>query len=141
MLGRSSYDQDYIDKCRDKVAAQVAAYEALASAARNGGGLDSQVDAFEPLFFNNMVLVLDALFMHRLRTKEGKDGNPLNEVRVLSESLMENEGVLVVAKSIKLEPESSILHLEAGDEIAIGASDFQRLAEAYFAEIEAKFTD
>jgi hypothetical protein len=26
MLGRSSYDQDYIDRCRDKVAVQVAAF-------------------------------------------------------------------------------------------------------------------
>ena len=139
MLGRSNYDQDYIDKCRDKVAAQVAAYDALASAARNGAKLDSQVDAFEPLFFNNMVLVLDALFVHRLRTKEGKDGNPLNEVRVLSESLMENDGVLAGGKSIKLKPESSILHLEVGDEIAVDASGFQRLAEGFFAEMEARY--
>ena len=34
MLGRSSYDQDYIDTCRVKVAAQLSAYEALATAAR-----------------------------------------------------------------------------------------------------------
>ena len=88
-----------------------------------------------------MVLVLDALFVHRLRTKEGKDGNPLNEVRALSESLTENDGVLAVAKSIKHKRESSVLHLEVGDQIALGASDFQRLAEAYFAEIEAKYTD
>jgi hypothetical protein len=141
MLGRSKYDQDYIDKCRVKVAAQVSAYEALATAARNGAELGSQIDAFEPLFFNNMVLVLDALFVHRLRNQEGKDGNPLNEVRALSESLMENDGVLAVGKSIKLTPESSILHLEAGDEIAVGATDFQRLAEAYFAEIEARYAD
>ena len=141
MLGRSSYDQDYIDTCRAKVAAQLSAYEALATAARNGAQLDAQIDAFEPLFFNNMVLVLDALFVHRLRTKEGKDGNPLNEVRALSESLTENDGVLAVAKSIKHKRESSILHLEVGDQIALGASDFQRLAEAYFAEIEAKYTD
>jgi hypothetical protein len=32
-----------------------------------------------------------------------------------------------------------MLHLEVGDEIALGASDFQRLAEAFFAEIEAKY--
>jgi hypothetical protein len=139
MLGVSTYDQDYIDKCRDKVAAQVSAYEALAKVARNGAKLDAEIDAFKPLFFNNMVLVLEALFVHRLRNKEGKDGNPVNEVRVLSESLMQNDGVLAANKTIKLKSESSILHHEVGDEIALSHSDFQRLAEAYFAEIEARY--
>jgi hypothetical protein len=63
MLAVSTYDQAYIDKCRDKVAAQVATYEALARAARDGAKAGSAVDAVEPLFFNNMVLVLDALFV------------------------------------------------------------------------------
>jgi hypothetical protein len=139
MLGVSAYDQDYIGKCRDKVAAQVSAYEALATAARNGAKADAEADAFERLFFNNMVLVLDALFMHRLRTKEGKDGNPANEVRVLSESLLESDGVLTVPKSIKLDPERSVLHHAPGDEIALTTDDFQRLAEAYFATIEERF--
>jgi hypothetical protein len=139
MLGVSTYDQDYIDECHDKVAAQVSAYEALATAARNGAKADAEVDAFEPLFFNNMVLVLDALFMHRLRTKEGKDGNPANEVRVLSESLLEGGGVLTVPKSIKLDPERSVLHHAPGDEIALSADHFERLAEAYFATIEERF--
>jgi hypothetical protein len=141
MLAVSTYDQDYIDACRDKVVAQVAAYEALAEAARNGAEAGSAVDAFEPLFFNNMVLVLDALFVHRLRNKEGKDGNPVNEVRVLSESLVQGDGVLTVPKGIKLDPERSVLHHAPGDEIALSCGDFQRLAEAYFAEMQARYTD
>jgi hypothetical protein len=141
MLGVSTYDQDYIDKCRDRIAAQVAAYEAVAAAAGNGAKGGSAVDAFEPLFFNNLVLVLDALFVHRLRNREGKDGNPVNEVRVLSESLMENDGVLAVPTSIKLDPERTILHHAPGDEIALGADAFQRLATAYFEGIEERYTD
>jgi hypothetical protein len=141
MLAVSAYDQDYIDTCREKVGAQVAAYEALARAARNGAEAGSALDAFEPLFFNNMVLVLDALFVHRLRNKEGKDGNPVNEVRVLSESLVQGDGVLTVPKSIKLDPEHSVLHHAPGDEIALSCGDFQRLAEAYFAEMQARYTD
>ena len=141
MLGVSTYDQDYIDKCRERVTAQVAAYEAVAAAARNGAKGGSAVDAFEPLFFNHMVLVLDALFVHRLRNREGKDGNPVNEVRVLSESLMENDGVLAVPKSIKLDPERTILHHAPGDDIALDADAFQRLAKAYFEGIEERYTD
>jgi hypothetical protein len=141
MLAVSTYDQDYIDKCRAKVAAQVAAYEALVQAARDGAKTGSAVDAFEPLFFNNMVLVLDALFVHRLRNKEGKDGNPVNEVRVLSESLVQADGTLTVPKGIKLDPERSVLQQAPGDEIALSCGDFQRLAEAYLAEMEARYTD
>jgi hypothetical protein len=139
MLGVNTYDQDYIDKCRNRVAAQVTAYEAVAAAARNGAKGGAEVDTFEPLFFNNMVLVLDALFMHRLRTKEGKDGNPANEVRVLAESLLQSDGVLTVPKSIKLDAEGTVLHHAPGDAIALSAADFQRLAEAYFATIEERF--
>jgi hypothetical protein len=51
-----------------------------------------------------------------LRNKEGKDGNPVNEVRVLSESLVQGDGTLTVPKSIKLDPESSVLHHAPGDE-------------------------
>jgi hypothetical protein len=43
---------------------------------------------------NNMTLVLDRYFVHRLRVVTGKDGNPLNEVELLSDSIMNNDGVL-----------------------------------------------
>jgi hypothetical protein len=33
-----------------------------------------------PLFCNNLMLVLDRRFVHRLRMVTGKAGNPLNEV-------------------------------------------------------------
>ena len=56
--------------------------------------MTSALEAFQPLLFNNMTLILDRYFVHRLRTVTGKDGNPLNEVELLSESLMNNDGVL-----------------------------------------------
>ena len=72
----------------ERRSSQCSAYEELLSKARGLSGpkrsqLDSVVKAFEPVFFNNMVLVLDNYFVHRSRTIEKKDGNPLNEVRVL----------------------------------------------------------
>ena len=100
----------------------------------------SEVDAFEPLFFNNLVLVLDAYFVHRLRTKELKDGNPANEVRVLCESILHNGAKLAADKAIKLKPDASVLGYEVGDEISLDEKRFAKLADAYFVEIEKKYT-
>ena len=86
-----------------------------------------------------MVLVLDALFMHRGRGQEGKDGNPLNEVRLLAASLTENDGVLVKDKQIKQGADLGVLGLEPGDQISISREQLGSLADAYFAEIAARF--
>lgn len=144
MLGMKSYSRDYVDACRRRVDTQLAAYRELAAQVATGtdGGQGAGADAlaaFEPLFFNSMVVSLDACFVHRIRAVEGKDGNPLNEVRVLAKSLLENAGVLAVDKSIKLKPETSVLGLQTGDEITLGEADFTKLSDAFFTEIEKKF--
>ncbi len=71
----------------------------------------SALEAFEPLFFNNMTLVLDRYFVHRLRAVTRKDGNPLSEVELMSDSLMNNDGVLRGNNVIKLVPGHSVLKL------------------------------
>ena len=109
------------------------------AAASAKGAAKTALEAFEPLFFNNLVLVLDESFVHRLRGVEGKDGNAMNEVRLLVTSLLSNDGCLVADKQIKLKPETSVLGLAVGDPIAIREADFVKLADAYFAAIEASF--
>jgi hypothetical protein len=142
MLGVSTYTQEYIDECRARVAAQVKTYQAVVSAGAKvkSAPLGKALDALEPVFFNNMVLVLDSCFTHRLRGVEGKDGNPLNEVRVLCISMLENANVMQAEKTIKMNPATSVLGYEVGDPIRVSQADFARLADAYFAGIEAKFT-
>ena len=143
MLGVKAYTREYMDRCRSKVDSDVAAYQDLVAAARgqqNGTVLDSAIGTFEAAFFNNMVLVLDELFVHRLRTVEGKDGNPLNEVRMLCTSLMENNGVMTADKTIKYDPGSSMLKLQLGDQIMLSEADFVALSSAYFAEIARKYS-
>ena len=88
------------------------------------------VEAFEPRFFANLTLVLDASFVHRTRALEGKDGNPLNEVRMLCSSLLTNDGVLAADKTIKYTPETSVLKLRVGDEIRLDEKQFLLLFEA-----------
>ena len=98
-----------------------------------------KTEAFEATFFNNMVLVLDYLFVHRLRTMEGKDGNPLNEVRVMCDSMVLNGGTMSADRSIKLIPAKSVLKVQFGETIKLTEADFLRLYQACFAEIESKY--
>lgn len=145
MLGVKKYSPEYVAACRSRIDAQLAAYRALLAATREvkgaqGSELDARLKAFEAQFFNNMVLALEQCFCHRLRGVEGKDGNPLNESRVLASSLMENAGKMGVDKSIKLESSESLLKFELGQEIELNEGDFTLLAQAFLAEIERKFS-
>ena len=141
MLAVKTYAQDYIDACRSRMEAQLAAYTDLVTAAGSGkAATRAAVDAFEPRFFDNLTLVLDASFVHRTHALEGKDGNPLNEVRMLCSSLLTNDGVLAADKTIRYTPETSVLKLRVGDEIRLDEKQFLLLFEAFFAELERRFT-
>jgi len=137
MLGVSEYSPEYIAATRKSINAQVKAYDNVAKAARGAG---PALESFEHVFFNNMVLVLEHHFVHRLRTAEGKDGNPMNESRVIANSLMEDGGRLRADKQIKLKPDASVLGYEVGDEIKLSKSDFQKLSKGFLAGIEEKFS-
>ena len=142
MLCVNSYTKNYINECRSRMESQLAAYKvlvAIATEKTSKSAINSAVDSFEPLFFNNLVVVLDGFFVHRTRKIEGKDGNPLNEVRMLCNSILQNHGVLSADKTIKYNPAKSILKLQIGDEIKMIESDFALLFKAFFAEIETKF--
>jgi hypothetical protein len=69
---------------------------------------------------------------------EGKDGNPLNEVRMLCDGIIENEGRMSASKTTRYKPETSIRKFRAGDEIRPNADDFARLSAAFFDDIEKK---
>jgi hypothetical protein len=135
------YSREYIDACRARVDADLRAYRKQVGS--------SPTKEFESRFFNDQVLLLDYMFVHRLSGIEGKDGNPLNEVRVLCNSLLYNQGKVQVEKrpgwpnsavsGLKLPPEKSVLKLEAGDEVKLSEADFMRLAEAFFSEMERRY--
>ena len=142
MLGMKTYSQGYIDACRARVDAGVRAYRKQAG--------KSPSEEFDHRFFNDQVLLLDYMFVHRLTEIEGKDGNPLNEVRVLCNSILLNRGKLQVDKlpgwpnsagsGIKLPQEKSVLKFEPGAAVKLTEADFVRLAEAFFVELEKKFS-
>ena len=134
MLCMNVYPQDYIATCRANVDAQLASFRQIAS------GKPAKLAVFERQFFNNMLLALDHFFMHRARAAEGKDGNPLNEVRMLCNAIMENGAVLQADKTIKYKPENTVLQIAVGDEVQLNADGFKKLAHAFFNEIEKKFS-
>jgi hypothetical protein len=107
--------------------------------ASDGSQLDSAIAAFEPHFLNNMVLALDNLFVHRARGLERKDGNPLNEVRLLCESIMNHDGAMCADDTIKIDPAKSVLKYRVGDRINLNVADFILLSSCFFAEIEEKY--
>ena len=141
MLGRKDYTKEELDAASIAINKQLAAYKKLAKAvdATSDAKARSALDDFEPLFFNHMTMVLDRYFVHRIRPVAGKDCNPLNEVELLTDSMMLNDGVLRGNKVIKFVPEESVLGLSIGDRIRLNAAQFERLAKAFLADIERKF--
>ncbi|MGN6792735.1 MAG: hypothetical protein ACTHJW_10145 [Streptosporangiaceae bacterium] len=141
MLGRKDYTREELDHAREAFGQQLGAYRQLAYAVASG--TDDKAKAalagFEPLFFANLTLALDRYFVHRLRIVTGKDGNPINEVELLSDSLMNNNGVLRGNNVIKYVPEQSVTKLEIGEAITPTEDDFGRISAAFLDELERKF--
>ena len=142
MLGRKDYTREEIDNARAAAERQLTAYDTAVSAAGDeatGAKFRAALKALEALYFNDMVIVLDRYFVHRIRPVTGKDGNPLNEVELLADSLINNNGVFRGNNVIKYVPEKSVLRTGIGDTIKLSPEDFRRLAAAFFADLESKF--
>ena len=131
MPDRSTYSADEIESCRDNCDALLAAW----------GANDVEDSTLESLVFGQAVVVLHTWFGHRHRGLEGDDGNPINEVRVIADSIVDNDAVLRVEGPITWVPERTVLHLAVGDEVEITANGFERLTAAYLAAIEATYPD
>lgn len=143
MLGRKDFTKEEVKHATETVNGQVSAFNAVACSgggtapAKKAGGA---LDELEGVLFNNMVLVLDRFFVHRLRSVTGKDGNPLNEVELLADSIMNNGSVLRNNSNvIKYAPDKSVLKLKVGDPIRLTAAKFEELASAFFDDLKRKY--
>jgi hypothetical protein len=141
MLGRNRYTHEELDQATTALKRQLGAYKKLVRAIDATGDPEARaaLDAFEPLFFNQLTVALDRYFVHRVRVVSGKDGNPLNEVELMVDSVMGNGAVLRGNNVIKLVPDETVLKLSPGDEISLSAAQFERLSKAFLAELEARF--
>ena len=129
MPDRSSYTSDEVEACRDNCDALLAAW----------GANDVEDSTLETLVFGQAVVVLHTWFGHRDRGLEGGDGNAMNEVRVIADSIVDNDAVLRVEGPITWVPARTVLRLAVGDEVEITADGFERLTAAYLAAIEATY--
>ncbi len=132
MLARNSYSQAYVASTRTTIRATVTEYRKLAKSGAPEGD-------FERRFFDHLVLALEMYFAHRQRSIEGNDGNPLNEVRLLAESIMTNDGRLLADGRVSGAPEASVLGYHEGDVISLDPDSFTRLSEAFLDEIETRY--
>jgi hypothetical protein len=121
--------------CSVRVDEQLSSYAEIKEAAGECNGIIS----FESIFLENMVLSLDSLFGHRARGNEGKNGNPLNEVRMICGSLMKGESRLLPDSTIKYDPARSVLGTAIGEQIPWTPAGIGRLCHAFLAEIETRY--
>jgi len=95
--------------------------------------------AFEQAFLTHAILALDHYFLHRMRGAEGKDGNALNEVRMLCDSIKHHDSVMSADQTIRYKADKAILGTEIGAPICVSADGFAELADAFFNEIEVRY--
>jgi hypothetical protein len=141
MLGRKNYTLDEFDHGQAAIREQLSVYKKLAGEISSDHTSQSALAEFEELFFNTMTLMLDRLYIHRLRIVSGKDCNPLNEVELICDSLIDNDGIFRAGNVIKYIPEKSVLKLKVGDRIHISRAGFERLSAGFFTELESKFLE
>ena len=141
MLGRKDYTQEELDNGRARVKKQLTAYRKLAKdiGKIDDGKLTGDLESFEAAFFNNLALTLDRLYVHRLRSVTSKDCTPLNELELIVESLLNNDGVFRGNKVIKYKPDEAVVGLAEGDRIELSAEDFERLSAKVLDDIEERF--
>ena len=146
MSADSRYTRAHVQACRAELDAQVAAYRDLIAAASRASGMsltriDAAFAAFEPGYFNNLLIALEARFVHHLRdaNTSPKSCSPIDEVRLIVASLIAHGGVMTADDAIAYDADKAVIRLELGDRIALNAEDFETLSAAFFAEIEAKY--
>jgi hypothetical protein len=139
MLGRKTFTQDELDAARTMVRRELDVYRRLAGSVNGNADTAAALAALEAPFFNGLALALDRFFVHRVRLVAGKDGNPLNELELLAEALIHHGGVLRESSVIKLVPTDSVSGIGYGERVELRADQFERLADAFFAELQARF--
>lgn len=127
-----------IEACRGEIAAQVQAYRDLVGAASKASGMslvriDAALSSFEPAFFGNLLVVLDARFASR---PHGAGVGA--EVALLARALLHHGGVLTRDAAVPYDADASVLRIDLGERVVLSADDVQSLVAAFLAELQAQ---
>ena len=134
--GMNPHPADRIQAARDDIAAQIQNYRDLVGAASKASGMsltriDAALAAFEPAFFNNLLIALDARFARRpLR------GAASVELSVLAASLLHHGGVLTPGADLPYDADAALLRIDRGERVALNADDFESLCAAFLRELQ-----
>jgi len=136
MRSAEPYPIGHVDAVRADFAAQLQSYRDLVAAASKASGMslvriDAALAAFEPGYFNSLLVALDARFAGR----NHGGGGPPDEVRLLVDSLTRNRGVMLHDPAAAYDPATSVLKIDPGDRIALNADDFEAVAEAFLRQM------
>jgi hypothetical protein len=136
MTGTHTDPAAAVQAARDEITTQVQAYRDLVGAASKASGMsltriDAALAAFEPAFFNNLLVALDARFASR-----GHGGKAAAEVALLAHSLLHHGGVLAMNAAWPYDADDAVLRIDPGERIALNADDFAALSAAFLASIE-----
>ncbi|WP_062519049.1 hypothetical protein [Demequina silvatica] len=137
----TEYSGDYIDSCRWRIEAEVAAFDLLRSQAPGDGSMDSAIQDIEDEYFVAVASQLEGMFADRSRDAEGEEPGPLQEMRAVVESLNGNGGRFDPPEGAGLDADTTVLELDAGDPIRLDRESFQDLADAFFDAIEDHFSE
>ncbi|WP_062298892.1 hypothetical protein [Demequina maris] len=137
----TEYSGDYIDSCRWRIEAEVAAFDLLRGQAPGDGSMDSAIQAIEDEYFVAVASQLEGMFSDRSRDAEGDDPGPLQEMRAVVESLNGNGGRFEPPEGSGLDADTTVLEIDEGDPIVLDRDNFQMLSDAFFDAIEETYGD
>lgn len=137
VLSVKSYPADFVEASRARFVSLLDAYRRLTETLPAGSL--TVASEFEHRFVHAVLVSLDAAFVHRVRAQEGKDGNALNEVRMLAESILANDGVLAPNTTIKYVAARSVTGVDIGQPIGPGIDSVHALVMTVHDEIRSRY--
>lgn len=136
MLSECSLTANTISSFQSKINEQLSDYKHLIDQIKsqipnNEHLFQKAIDEFNTSFFNSMILSLDNYFMnHPVKA------NPFEEVRILRDSILNNEAIMCVSREASYSPAKAILKYKAGEPINLDEKRFKKLADACFKVVE-----
>lgn len=140
MFNESQITPAYVASCRERINAQIECYNQLIATAKDeyttNEALDETIANFEPVFFNNLLLVMESYFDLKAQPDSQHLPGALQEVRLLCSAIRHNHNQLGNGYTTAVDPEQMVLKLAPGSTIRLNETNFITLANAYLNEME-----